>query len=239
MAESEWETIAALGDRSRRALFDYVRHAGRPVTREEAADALAMSRSLAAFHMDKLVDAGLLAARVESPPGQPRGRGRAPKVYEPAGDGLSVTIPARRYELMAEILADGIANAAAGSIASTGANGIANTRAGGRADTPIDLAHRSAYRRGVVAGADMRADGLIAALERLGFEPDGQNQRVTLHNCPFHALAATHTELVCGLNHALISGLVDGLGVQASPRLAPQPGRCCVELDRGEGGNRR
>jgi predicted ArsR family transcriptional regulator len=151
-------------------------------------------------------------------------------VYEPAGDGLSVTIPARHYELMAEILADGVAN--------TAADGVANTAAG-RADTPVDLAHRSAYRRGVVAGADMRADGLIAALERLGFEPDGRDPRVTLHNCPFHALAATHTELVCGLNHALISGLVDGLGVQANPRLAPQPGRCCVELDRGEGGNRR
>jgi predicted ArsR family transcriptional regulator len=144
-------------------------------------------------------------------------------VYEPAGDGLSVTIPARRYELMAEILADGVTNQAVGS----------------RAATPVDSAHRSAYRRGVVAGADMRADSLLAALERLGFEPDGQSRTVTLHNCPFHALAATHTELVCGLNHALISGLVDGLGVDASPRLAPQPGRCCVELDRDEGGNNR
>lgn len=213
--DTGYESIAALGDPSRWALFDYVRHAGRPVTREEAADAVRMSRNLAAFHLDKLVDAGLLAARYEAPPGLPRGRGRAPKVYEPAGDGLSVTIPARRYELMAEILAEA----------------IARSRIEGNAATTEELAHKSAYRRGVLMGADMRADGLVDALEGLGFEPEEQPSAVTLHNCPFHALATKHTQLVCGLNFAFLSGLVDGLGVEMNPRMAPHPGACCVELE--------
>src|SRR5918997_3786565 len=108
MADS-WHAVAALVDRSRRALYDYVRRQDHPVGREEAADATAMSRGLAAFHLDKLVDAGLLAARYEAPGDQPRGRGRTPKVYEPLGDGLAVTIPERRYELIAEILADAVA----------------------------------------------------------------------------------------------------------------------------------
>jgi len=65
----------------------------------------------------------------------------------------------------------------------------------------------------------------------LGFEPRADPGAVTLHNCPFHALAARHTELVCGLNHAFLSGLVDGLGVtDSTPVLAPRAGRCCVEL---------
>src|SRR6266511_1221838 len=163
--------VTALMYRSRRALYEYVRRQSHPVSREEAATAQRISRSLAAFHLDKLVDAGLLLARYESPPGSPRGRGRAPKVYEPARDDLAVTIPERRYLLMAEILAD------------------------------------------------------------LGFEPADEGDRILLHNCPFHALAAHQTALVCGLNHAFLTGLVDGLGVtDRRARLAPRPDACCVEL---------
>src|SRR3954451_12008937 len=103
-----WGAVATLVDASRRALYDYVRRQEHPVGREEAADATAMSRGLAAFHLDKLVDAGLLTARYEAPADQPRGRGRAPKVYEPLGDGLAVTIPERRYELIADILAEAV-----------------------------------------------------------------------------------------------------------------------------------
>jgi len=87
-----WDVVASLSDRSRRALYDYVRRQRHPVAREEAAEATGMSRGLAAFHLDKLVEAGVLAARYEAPAGQPRGRGRAPKVYEATGDGLAITI---------------------------------------------------------------------------------------------------------------------------------------------------
>src|ERR1700754_4974261 len=98
-----WDAVATLVDPSRRALFDYVRRQGRPVAREEAAGATGVSRGLAAFHLDKLVDAGLLTARYEAPAG-PRGRGRTPKVYEPCG-AVEITIPARRDDLIADVLA--------------------------------------------------------------------------------------------------------------------------------------
>src|SRR4051794_41555096 len=101
-----WNAVTTLSDPSRRALYDYVRRQDHPVGRDEAATATAMSRGLAAFHLDKLVDAGLLTARYATPAGRPRGRGRAPKVYESTGDGLAVTIPERRYELIADILAE-------------------------------------------------------------------------------------------------------------------------------------
>src|SRR5262249_49017013 len=158
-------------DQSRRALFDYVRHARRPVSREDAAAATHMSRNLAAFHLDKLVEAGLLAARYEAPAG-PRGRGRTPKTYVPAGDGLAVPTPERGYELMAGTLAAGMA---AGS------------------ETAVDAAHRQAYDRGKALGAEIAEPGrdcLSAALGSLGFEPERSGPRTVLHNCPFHALAA-------------------------------------------------
>ena len=214
--QDRWTAVAALADSSRRALYDHVRHQDHPVTREEAADAAGISRGLAAFHLDKLVNAGLLRARYQAPPDQPRGRGRSPKVYEPAGDGLAVTIPERRYELIAEILADAVVDDPA------------------HAD---DAARRLAGQRGRSFGAGLAEGGcdVLSALDGLGFEPrpDAQRQRrVLLHNCPFHALATRHTALVCGLNHALLTGLLEGLGAaDVEARLAPRPGACCVELN--------
>lgn len=217
--KDRFAVAAALADRSRRALYEYVRRQDRAVGREEAAEATGMSRGLAAFHLDKLVDAGLLAARYEAPADQPRGRGRAPKVYEAVGDGLAITIPERRYDLIAEILADAVAEDPTAA---------------------RDAAMRQANRRGREIGAVAHEDpapesadtGVETALAHLGFEPERDAAGVVrLHNCPFHALASRHTELICGLNQCFITGLLAGLsatGVEA--RLAPRPGECCVEL---------
>jgi predicted ArsR family transcriptional regulator len=196
-------------DASRRALYDYVRRQDHPVGREEAAEATAMSRGLAAFHLDKLVEVGLLAARYEAPIGRPRGRGRAPKVYETLGDGLTVTIPERHYELMADILAEA----------------VADDQVSAR-----DTARQVAGKRGSELGTRVRGVGIVDALAGLGFEPLATPGVVRLRNCPFHALATRHTELVCDLNLRFITGVLDGLGEPAEARLSPRPGACCVEL---------
>src|SRR5438045_3092450 len=136
----QWAAVTVLADPSRQALYDYVRRQNHPVSREEAADAVHISRGLAAFHLDKLVGAGLMHAWYEAPPGQARGRGRAPKVYQAAGDGLAITIPERRYELIAEILADAVA------------------------DDPAhaqDAARRHAEQRGAALGARLHGAGLL------------------------------------------------------------------------------
>ena len=210
--EDPWTGVAALVDPSRRTLYEYVRRIGHPVGRDEAAEAAGISRGLAAFHLDKLVDAGLLQARYQAPTDRPRGRGRSPKVYEPARDGIAVTIPERRYQLLAEILAAAVDDDP------------------GHADR---AAARHAERHGRTIGAALGGEGadLVAALGQLGFEPEPTAGPVLLRNCPFHALASRHTALVCGLNHAFLTGLLGGL--EANDRraiLAPEPGRCCVEI---------
>jgi len=206
-----WAAVTALADPSRQALYDYVRRQSHLVSRDEAAEAAHMSRGLAAFHLDKLVEAGLLLARYEAPQDQPRGRGRTPKVYEASADGLAITIPERRYELMAEILADAVADDPAHAGAA---------------------ARRHARRRGRALGAELRGADLLDVLSHLGFEPDrAGGEPVVLHNCPFHVLAARQTALVCALNHAFLGGLVAGLGIAGvRARLAPRAGACCVEL---------
>jgi predicted ArsR family transcriptional regulator len=208
-----WTAVAALADSSRRALYEYVRRAGHPVGRDEAGTATGISRGLAAFHLDKLVEAGLLRARHEAPAGRPRGRGRAPKVYEPAGVGVAVAIPERRYELIAEILADAVAT------------------------EPADAARaasRLAHQRGREIGARLpeTGDDLAGALAGLGFEPETETDgTIALHNCPFHVLAVRRTELVCGLNHAFVAGILDGLGeTRLQARTVRRPGSCCVRV---------
>lgn len=209
MVDDRWAPVIALADASRRALYDYVRRQDHPVSREEAADTVGMARNLAAFHLDKLVDAGLLRAHYEAPAGQRRGRGRTPKVYQPTTEGLSITIPERRYELIAEILADAV---------------VSDPTDAGTA------ARDHAHRRGHALGARLAEEELLDVLSALGFEPAG-GDNVQLRNCPFHLLAVRHTTFVCGLNHAFLTGLVEGLG-RPGPRarLAPRPGRCCVEF---------
>jgi predicted ArsR family transcriptional regulator len=134
-------------------------------------------------------------------------------VYEAVGDGLCVTIPERRYELVATILADAVA---------------------GCPTQAYDEAMNLAYRRGLDLGETMRTSGacLMDALADLGFEPDATTDgRVRLHNCPFHAVASRQSTLVCGLNLQFLTGLVAGLRVDsAQTSLVPHPGACCVEI---------
>lgn len=211
MATGPWQAVTALVDQVRRALYDYVRSQDHPVTRDEAAEAQGISRNLAAFHLDKLVGAGLLQARYAAPADQPRGRGRTPKVYEVAPGCIALAIPERRYDLIGGILAQAVA------------------------DEPTDArsaALRLARRRGVAIGRQIDGDKpIMAVLAELGFEPAGDDDLIRLRNCPFHELAAQQTELVCGLNQAFLAGLLGELGrTDLDARLAPSPGACCVQI---------
>ncbi|MGH3442464.1 MAG: helix-turn-helix domain-containing protein, partial [Nitriliruptorales bacterium] len=103
--------LALLEHPLRRRLYEHVRDRNRPVTRDEAAETAGVSRNLAAFHLDKLVEAGLLRARHDRPPGHESGPGRNPKRYEPADVEVLVCVPDRRYELAGSLLADAIAAA--------------------------------------------------------------------------------------------------------------------------------
>src|SRR5690349_15147573 len=95
------KAVAALDDDLRRGMYQFIRGERRPVSRDEAAAAVGISRKLAAFHLDKLVDAGVLRAHYRSATGIRR-VGRAPKVYEPVDTDLRISIPPRRHDLLAD-----------------------------------------------------------------------------------------------------------------------------------------
>src|ERR671931_822566 len=94
----------------RRKLYLYVVGRGRDVSRDEAARATRVSRALAAFHLDKLVEADLLQATFRRLSGRVGpGAGRPSKLYRRASTQFDLSLPQRRYELAAHVLAQALA----------------------------------------------------------------------------------------------------------------------------------
>jgi predicted ArsR family transcriptional regulator len=217
--------LAGLGDPIRRALYRYVAERGVPVSRDDAAHAAGISRPLAAYHLDKLVDDGLLEPRFQRRGGRRGpGAGRPAKHYVRADRQLELSLPARDYAGLAELLAgaieadpSGAAQAALNRAAATlGARAATHTAPDGDPDEV-----RAALRR---------------ALADRGYEPyEEADGTIRLRNCPFDRIAAQHRQLVCGANHAMLQALTDH--IDSDPPtvravLDPQPGRCCVTLTR-------
>jgi predicted ArsR family transcriptional regulator len=63
-------SLASLDEPVRRQLYEHVSDQRRPVAREEAAEAIGITRTLAAYHLDKLVEAGLLVCIYQRPAGR-------------------------------------------------------------------------------------------------------------------------------------------------------------------------
>jgi predicted ArsR family transcriptional regulator len=232
--------VAALGDEFRRRMYEFIRGSADPVTRDQAAAEVGISRKLAAFHLDKLVDVGLLRVEVAAP-GEVRRIGRRPKVYRASDAHVDVSIPARRPDLLADLLLDALG--ATDEVGPEAADGAPDTAVAASSST--DRVAAVARRRGFQLGAAERArtrpgrlgserglTAVDAALAALGFEPRRERAtELSLRNCPFQPHAAAAPQLVCTLNHALITGLLEGLeAATITATLAPQPGTCCVRL---------
>jgi predicted ArsR family transcriptional regulator len=212
-----------LDDEVRRALYDYAATT-ETITREDAARRVGISRNLAAFHLDKLVDVGLLEA-VDAPPAAGR-VGRAPKCYRRTTEPVGVCVPPREPELLATILAEAIVSEAKGESAREAVRRVARQRGVG-----VGAKERERRRPGRL-GTERALKLTAGVLAEHGFEPRRDGDGINLRNCPFHPLAASEPELVCGLNHAFVHGIVDGLGARRclSALLQPQPEGCCVRI---------
>jgi predicted ArsR family transcriptional regulator len=220
--DQEIASLASLGEPARRALYLYV--AGRPgeVSRDEAARVAGISRSLAGFHLDRLVEEGLLEASFRRLSGRSGpGAGRPAKLYRRSNRQVEVTLPERRYELAARILASAID----ASDAPKTRKALVKTARGIGEQIGADARSRVGSR----PGRKRLLARMVDALSAQGYEPEAAGGELRLRNCPFHALVAEHTDLVCGMNLALIEGVVEGLELPAAkPVLAPTPGMCCV-----------
>ena len=203
--------LASLGDPLRRALYHAVTSRDGGVGRDEAAAAVGVSRALAAYHLDKLVEAGLLDTRFERRTGRRGpGAGRTAKLYLRSASPVEVALPARDYELMAGLLARAV-----------------EADPSGGAGSALD---RAARAMGAEVAAERGDDAEVASvLADRGYEPYQDEGVLRLRNCPFGRLAEAHRDLVCHANLAFMEGLLDGLGRGGLRAvLEPRPGRCCV-----------
>ncbi|MEU5634751.1 helix-turn-helix transcriptional regulator [Streptomyces rishiriensis] len=224
------EAIAALQDPVRRRLYEFVVGQGREVGRNEAAEAAGIARTLAAHHLDRLVEAGLLESGSRRLTGRSGpGAGRPAKVYTRVQAERTVSLPARDYRTAAELLAEAAEQA-----------GL---------DAGLTAAAR---RRGEsLRGSTAPCGGLEEAMEMLaarGYEPrlegDGGDEGdegsgeasgaaapvLRMRNCPFHAVAERFPPLVCGMNLALLEGLL-GTDGPVRARMDARPGECCVVVE--------
>jgi len=212
---TDLSSVSSLDDPVRRRLYEVVRERTEPVGRDEAAAAAGVGRALAVYHLDKLVEAGLLTASYQRPPGRSGpGAGRPAKLYARSDREFAVTVPPREYELAARLLAQAVESDPSGQ-----------SRA-----ALLDAARQlgaelgSRFHRG--------DEGVEGALAGQGYEPRrGDDGVIRLRNCPFHQLAEQYRNVTCGMNLGLIQGILAGLGADGlRPVLDPQPGHCCVAI---------
>ena len=221
--------IGALAEPVRRALYRFVVAQADAVGREQAADGVGVALHVAKFHLDKLVDEGLLDVEFRRLSGRTGpGAGRPSKLYRRAARELAVSLPPRRYDLVGAILAEGVDRSVRDSVPVDAAVREA-ARDQGRESGSVQAGSVRSGADGEPAGPEVRA--ATEALAADGYEPRLCDTEVQLVNCPFDALAREHTALVCGLNEEYVGGLLEGLGCTGwRAALEPEPGLCCVRL---------
>jgi predicted ArsR family transcriptional regulator len=214
-------SLAALSEPVRRSLYRYVVAQDRPVSREDAAAGVGVPHHVAKFHLDRLAVDGLLDVEYRRPPGRSGpGAGRPTKLYRRGARDITVSLPERRYDLAGQVMAEALTIAARDGLPVGDTVRVAARAAGQH------LAE-SAEPDPEVSPQQTVSD----VLARYGYEPRATDDGVVLANCPFHHLAQTYTELVCGMNLDLIDGVLDRLCPgRLQARLDPGPNHCCVAI---------
>jgi predicted ArsR family transcriptional regulator len=219
------EAVALLEEPARRALYEAVVAARRPISRNEAASMADVTRALAAFHLDKLVRVGLLDVEYRRLSGRTGpGAGRPSKLYARGAREIGVSLPERRYEVPAELFASAMEKM-------SGPTPPEALRSAAQ-DLGVGIGEAARQRAGPRPSRKRLRAELREALDSRGYEPlETPSGEIRFSNCPFHALVDDHRDLVCGMNHALASGILTGLGDdRLTARLDPGPGQCCVAI---------
>jgi predicted ArsR family transcriptional regulator len=228
-------SVAALGEPVRRALYRYVVARPTPVSRDEAAAAVGVALHVAKFHLDRLEAGGLLAAEYRRPAGRGGpGAGRPAKLYRRADRDIAVSLPTRRYDLAARVMAQAITTTATTSAP------LRESLSQAARETGQVLGREARQALGTRRSPAAAIKAITQVLEANGYEPRRDGSRITLANCPFHSLSREYTDLVCGMNLDLIEGLVQSVDPRAlQPALTPMPDQCCVTLAVIGGARRR
>lgn len=225
---------AALKDELRSRIYGFIRRSRRAVTREEVAADVGISTKLAAFHLDHLVDRGLLSTHYARPPGRSGpGAGRTSKFYRPSDKEVQISIPPRHYDVAGELLLRALSSQSPDE-----SPGEAALRVSSEAGLELGRELRASVGKGRV-GAERALRVVEKVLEERGYEPyRAEKGVVRLRNCPFHHLAQQAPDFICAMNREFVDGIAKGLGNRSlQVLLEPSPTECCVciRLPSGQG----
>ena len=196
------DLASSLGDATRRGIYISVREAAEPVTANEIAELFGIHPNVARHHLDRLVDDGYLQVSHRRRSGRRGpGAGRPAKHYEQTGKEVSVQFPARRYDLLSELLVRVVERLApddAAAVAEEVGREYGREIAG-EIGLPAD------------AGFDTAVQAVARAMMGVGFgtEADASERQMFTKFCPFGETAANHPAVVCRLDQGIVSGLLE------------------------------
>jgi predicted ArsR family transcriptional regulator len=207
--------LRALGEPTRRRVYLAVEQAGRPLSRAEVAERVGIAHRLATFHLDRLAEEGLLDVHYARAPGRAGGpgAGRPAKWYRPSTVQIDVTIPPRRSDLAARVMA--------AALEQVGEHGAAR-------ESLVSQANAVGHQLGADEHGEREP---LAALATIGYRPVPRPDGVVeMLNCPFHAAKMAGPTTTCAMNLALIDGFLEERHAAYEAVLDPGADRCCVLL---------
>lgn len=217
MERDPQKVSAVLADPTRYRIYQHVLSASHGVTVSEMAREFGLHPNVARMHLGKLADIGLLVASA----GKTGRGGRPGYVYSPSGSAVSLNVPARDFQLLADLLVQ--------SLALTGEGGKEAIAQIGRT-----FGHRLGLEAVSTSGVHSPGETDAAqqehilrtcaeALERLGIathihrREDG-SVNLVLRTCGFQEVATAHPEHICHLCQAMVEGITETC-LEAGPRV--------------------
>jgi predicted ArsR family transcriptional regulator len=196
----------------------------------ELADRFGLHVTTMRFHLDQLVEAGLVTSHFQ----RGAGAGRPRKVYSIAHGSLDSVSPERSFALLSEILVESLGTTAEHAppeelAARWSQRRVRQKRLESAAREPASTAGQWLGKIGV----------MVDVLEEWGYVPEvsttdgGRLARVALHGCPFIELARRNTALICGIHRGLVRGVLEELGEEcATVSLTPfvTPHLCVADI---------
>ncbi len=221
--------VAALGDATRRRVFFTVREADRLMGKDDVAEAVGITRRLAGFHLDKLVEQGFLRAEFQRRTGRTGpGAGRPAKLYALAQAEQDSRLEVKHYDLLAELLLRTMSDRSGEDPQAV------LERVGYEFGRELGEAERDAGRSPSYSSTTDAVMGVVGVLTRFGFGASvNEEGRITARMCPFEEMAKVDPQRVCGLDRAIWRGVLSAFNPDAqlaSPSSTAQGDAACAAL---------
>lgn len=217
------DLTSTLGDPTRRSIYLAVRESADPVTAAQIAAQFSIHANVARHHLDRLADEGYLEITHRRPHGKNGpGAGRPAKCYTSTEKEIELQFPARRYDLLADLLIRVVQRLEPERASEIAAE--VGREYGVELASTLDLPE--------AAGFDLALATVQQAMVDVGFAVDTNtnNRQLLMSHCPFGRTAFDHPEVVCSLDRGIVNGLMEALHHATNTVTAPKEtwGEACV-----------